>query len=338
MSVKVLGPAEPGFSLGSNDYGPTPGLNGGLAQPYGGQVNFGSPSELASQGREVTFGKAGAGHSPGGVQGANEEDLMALVRDLVQQILQMIAQRLQQNQNDTGASSQDQSKGREVGKATAPAAGSPEQPSVASGPAVTPETDPQKVTSANPASSDGPTAGSGPRAFNITNTQDHPIKIGQFDKNEQLTAELTLEPGQTGVMRFEDDTTGLLKQADADGHYRPDASRLEFFNGFINTSDIDGRNASIHATDNKGFEIGDNKSIADAAPSNIVTTDSAGNKTIAGFYDGSTETMNKGGQFMTEKLGTGMTYMHPDDDRLPTGQNPMRHTDSMTLDVTFGKP
>ncbi|VTP67111.1 Uncharacterised protein [Serratia rubidaea] len=36
--------------------------------------------------------------------------------------------------------------------------------------------------------------------------------------------------------------------------------------------------------------------------------------------------MRKGGQFMTDALGTGMTYMHPDDDRLPEGQNPMRHT------------
>ncbi|WP_019364096.1 hypothetical protein [Pseudomonas luteola] len=51
MSVKVLGPAEPGFSLGSSDYGPTPGFNGGLAQPYGGQVNTDSMT------LDVTFGK-----------------------------------------------------------------------------------------------------------------------------------------------------------------------------------------------------------------------------------------------------------------------------------------
>ncbi len=51
MSVKVLGPAEPGFSLGSSDYGSTPGFNGGLAQPYGGQVNTDSMT------LDVTFGK-----------------------------------------------------------------------------------------------------------------------------------------------------------------------------------------------------------------------------------------------------------------------------------------
>ncbi|VTP67109.1 Uncharacterised protein [Serratia rubidaea] len=49
-------------------------------------------------------------------------------------------------------------------------------------------------------------------------------------------------------MRYQNDFTGLLKQADADGNYRDDASRLEFYNGFVNTSDIDGRNAAIHAT------------------------------------------------------------------------------------------
>ncbi len=182
-----------------------------------------------------------------------------------------------------------------------------------------------------------PSAGSGPRTFNITNTQDHDINIGQFDQHNQLVGELRLKPGQSGQMHYQNDFTGLLKQADSDGNYQDSASRLEFYNGFVNTSDIDGRNAAIYATDHQGFEIGDQQSIADRAPAGIVTQDSAGNKTIAGYYDGSTDIMRQGGQFMTDTLGTGMTYMHPDDDRLPQGQNPMRHTDAMTLDVTFGK-
>lgn len=216
-------------------------------------------------------------------------------------------------------------------------AAGPTQAAAPGQPSPAPATSGPQATDASAPVGDGPTAGTGPRSFNITNTQDHPIKIGQFDKDGNLTAELNLKPNQTGTMKFENDTTGLLKQAAADNTYKSDASRLEFYNGFINTSYIDGRNAAIHATDGKGFEIGDTQSIADKAPGDIVSSDSDGNKTIAGFYDGSTDKMKKGGDFLTQTLGTGMTYMHPDDDTLGAGKNPMRHTDAMSLNVTFGK-
>ncbi|MBD1599285.1 hypothetical protein [Pseudomonas typographi] len=224
--------------------------------------------------------------------------------------------------------------------ATQPASTAATQPASTPTPAVADtDKDSGQVNGAAGASSvgGGPVAGSGPRTFNVTNNQDQAIKIGQFDKNDKLVGELSLQPGQTGQMKYENDFTGLLKQADADGNYKPDASRLEFYNGFINTSDIDGRNASIYATDHKGFEVGDKKSIADGAPEGTVSTDSAGNKTVAGWYDGSTPAMRDGGAYMVGQLGTGMTYMHPTDDQLGDGQNPMRHTDAMTLDVMFGK-
>ncbi|WP_157032738.1 hypothetical protein [Erwinia typographi] len=183
----------------------------------------------------------------------------------------------------------------------------------------------------------GKSVGSGPRSFDITNNEDHDISLGMFDKDNKKVAEMKLKPGEMGTMNYQDNFTGVIKQADADGKYQDSASRLEFYNGFVNTSDIDGRNASISATDHNGFNIGDNKSIADDAPSNIVSEDSAGDKTIAGWYDGSTDTMKAGGQYMEDKLGTGDTYIHPNDDQLGQGSNPMRHTDAMNIDVSFGK-
>ena len=354
MSMKILGPAQPGFGLDNSDFAHQDAFKGSAGGgQQNGSISFGG---AAGAGGQVNFGGQPAALSDSRVAGAQapadgNDSLSNQVRDLVQQILQLIAQMMQNNQNAPGAGGNQGS----PGAAQKPAANAAVQPSPAEQPAApveqavaapqtaspaakTAETDsPTSAASSTAATGDGPVAGSGPRSFNITNTQDHPIKIGQFDQHDKLTAELTLQPGQKGTMKFENDTTGLLKQADADGQYKPDASRLEFYNGFINTSDIDGRNAAIHATDGKGFEIGDTRSVADKASADIVSADSAGNKTVAGYYDGSTDAMRKGGEFLTQTLGTGMTYMHPNDDTLGQGNNPMRHTDAMSLDVTFGK-
>lgn len=269
--------------------------------------------------------------------GNQNESSRQMAFELLNQIMTAISRIMKQygSSNHTDAASDEND--------TAYDSPSPQQP--AAGETTQQDTPPSDSVKQNDKPSDipistvtgGSTAGDGPRNFNITNTQDHDIQIGQFDKNNQLVAEMTLKPGQSGQMKYQNDFTGLLKQADADGKYQDSASRLEFYNGYVNTSDIDGRNAAIYATDHKGFEIGDKQSIADSAPDDVVSKDSAGNKTIAGWYDGSTDTMRKGGQFMTDKLGTGMTYMHPDDDKLSPGNNPMRHTDAMTLDVIFGK-
>ncbi|MCA4825067.1 hypothetical protein HF675_03385 [Serratia sp. JUb9] len=285
----------------------------------GGAVQFATPGA----GSSVNFGAPLTDALPTSTDGQPNpgDPLSQLIGALLSQVMAELARRMQ-GQNGSG-------------QETAPQNTDTAAPSGGAMPLN--ETNAAKPTAHAASAADGPSAGSGPRTFNITNTQDHDINIGQFDQHNQLVGEITLKPGESGQMRYQNDFTGLLKQADADGNYRDDASRLEFYNGFVNTSDIDGRNAAIHATDHQGFEIGDRQSIADRAPADIVSTDSAGNKTIAGYYDGSSETMRKGGQFMTDMLGTGMTYMHPDDDRLPEGQNPMRHTDAMTLDVTFGK-
>lgn len=382
MSMKILGPSQQGSGLDRSDFGHMDAFKGGTdgkrnSGHNGGQISFGGASGAGVQNAQVDFGGPSSQlsdsrvNAPQKTADADDGQLSNQVKDLVQQILQLIAQMMQKNQTGTGdqtANSASQAVGssRPVANAaqqpavtpqagdttgqastTSPAAAT-EQPAANSQASnaqapqtAAPETAPAATstpeTSAATSVGDGPTAGSGPRSFNITNTQDHPIKIGQFDKNDTLTAELTLQPGQKGTMKFENDTTGLLKQAAADGAYKPDASRLEFYNGFINTSDIDGRNAAIHATDGKGFEIGDTKSIADKASNDIVSADAAGDKTVAGFYDGSTDKMQKGGDFLTRELGTDMTYMHPNDDTLGQGRNPMRHTDSLSLDVTFGK-
>jgi hypothetical protein len=360
MSMKILGPAQQGGVLEDSDFAQKDlfkdssgasdqkgWVSFGAAAGAGERVNFGGPAAAVSHSRAAAVQTPAEGN----------DSLSNQVRDLLQQILQLIAQMMQNNQTPTDAEENGSpvvpSQKQVVHAAMqTPPTDRPAEPmnqtpatpplQTASGQKTTePETarpDPATNTANSPtATGDNPVAGTGPRSFNITNTQDHPIKIGQFDQHDKLVAELTVQPGKTGTMKFENDTTGLLKQADADGNYKPDASRLEFYNGFINTSDIDGRNAAIHADDGKGFEIGDTESVADKAPADIVSLDSAGNKTVAGFYDGSTDTMRKGGDFLTQTLGTGMTYMHPNDDTLGQGKNPMRHTDAMSLDVTFGK-
>lgn len=358
MSMKILGPAPSGFGLGNSDFAHLDAFKSdGGSQSHNGQVSFGGSVGAAGQSAQINFGGQPAALSDSRVAAAQapadgNDSLSNQVRELLQQILQLIAQMMQNNQSGTqnlaeGNGSSPSNAASPVTQAAAPPAQSTQAPETSDpvNQAASPQTAASvpQTSAATPAAStasaagDGPVAGSGPRSFNITNTQDHPIKIGQFDQNDKLTAELTLQPGEKGTMKFENDTTGLLKQADADGNYKPDASRLEFYNGFINTSDIDGRNAAIHATDGKGFEIGDKTSVADKAPDDIVSVDSGGNKTIAGYYDGSTDAMRKGGDFLTQALGTGMTYMHPNDDTLGEGNNPMRHTDSMSLDVTFGK-
>lgn len=362
--MKVAGPVDQGVGLQSNDFGSPHGRFADQRQAGGG-IDFGSSPGAGAQ--SVNFGGPSPHNSDSRVNASEraanpiDQDLAASVRNLVEQIMQALAQFMQQSRGDTGASSQ--GSGSPQGRSAAasapaqPMAANVAPPQAAATPGVSqassaaphastsapdtstasrPATAPESVGKAG-AVGDAATAGSGPYSLNITNAQDHAIKIGQFDKNEKLVGELSLEPGQKGTMKYEADTTGLLKQADADGNYKPDASRLEFYNGFINTSDIDGRNAAIHASDGKGFEVGDKQSIADKAPDSITSLDSAGNKTIAGWYDGSTDKMKQGGDFLTNELGTGMTYQHPNDDTLGQGSNPMRHTDSMSLDVVFGK-
>lgn len=190
------------------------------------------------------------------------------------------------------------------------------------------------------------TDGTGPNSIEITNTQDHAIRIGKFKNQESTTdpsAEIVLQPGETGVLRYENGEAGYMAQADADGNYLSTASRLEYqadadgMQKYPDVSYIDGRNASISLTDEAGFNKGDTESIADEAPANIVTVDSAGNKTITGWYDGSTAEMQAGGAFLEGKLGTDGAYIHPDDDRRGAGQNPMTSTQSSVLKATFGE-
>ena len=334
--MKVTGPVDQGFSLGKTDFAPPQGRLSDQRQAGGG-VDFGRSPGAGAQ--SVNFGGQAPQTSDSRVSSGEravnptDQNIAELVRNLVEQIMQALAQFMQQNQNNPGPSSQG-SGGSPQGKSGT--VSEPGQPMAKNAASQQTAAAPQPVGN-NAAVGEAASAGSGPYSLNITNTQDHAIKIGQFDKNEKLVGELALEPGQKGTMKYEADTTGLLKQADAEGNYKPDASRLEFYNGFVNTSDIDGRNAAIHAKDGKGFEIGDKQSIADKAPDSITSLDAAGNKTIAGWYDGSTDKMKQGGEFLTKELGTGMTYQHPNDDTLGQNSNPMRHTDSMSLDVIFGK-
>ena len=200
---------------------------------------------------------------------------------------------------------------------------------------------------ASGAASSTPTtsAGSGPNAIQITNTTNEPMTVGKFKNGESTTdpsARITIQPGQTGTLLYQNGEAGYAAKADASGNFQANASRLEYeadSNGkmkYPDVSYIDGRNASISLSDGQGLNKGDARSIADGAPAGTVQSDAAGNKTIAGFYDGSTAQMQAGAAYMQNALGTGGAYLHPNDDTLPAGQNPMSGTQSNTLYASFG--
>jgi len=179
----------------------------------------------------------------------------------------------------------------------------------------------------------------------ITNTGSQEITVGKFKNGDPTTdpsAKVTLQPGETSILHYANGETGFAAKADAAGVFQPNASRLEYeadADGkmkYPDVSYIDGRNASISLTDGAGLVKGDGKSIAGNAPAGAVTTDSAGNKTIAGWYDGSAVQMLAGDAYMQAQLGTAGAYLHPDDDKLGQGQNPMSATRSATIKVSFG--
>lgn len=175
-------------------------------------------------------------------------------------------------------------------------------------------------------------AGSGSNTVTIANTSSHDETIGEFMNGGSTTApvaEITLKPGESGTLSYANGQGGYMAEADSSGKYQSTASRLEFYadaNGINNTdvSYIDGRNAAIQVSDDQGKTAGDTKSIAGSAPEGTVTHDAAGNATVAGWYDGSTSTMQAGGAYMQNELGTGNAYIHPDDDQnRASGTNPM---------------
>lgn len=207
------------------------------------------------------------------------------------------------------------------------------------------QSDPVQAAATGAAGPSVTSAGSGSNSIIITNTSGHVEKLGKFINGQSTTdpsAEITLQPGQTGTISYQNGEAGFIAEADSSGKYQPNASRLEYeadADGkmkYPDVSYIDGRNASISLTDGQSLNKGDSKSIADAAPAGTVTTDAAGNKTIQGWYDGSTGTMQSGGAYLEQQLGTGGAYIHPNDDQNAAGANPMSGTTSSELHATFG--
>lgn len=188
-------------------------------------------------------------------------------------------------------------------------------------------------------------AGDGPNTMEITNTQSRAITVGKFKNGDSTTvpsAEITLQPGQTGTLHYANGEAGFAAQADASGKFQSNASRLEYEADkdgkmkYPDVSYIDGRNASISLSDGAGLNKGDSKSIAAGAAPSLVSTDTGGNKTIAGWYDGSTSLMQAGGAYMQSQLGTAGAYLHPNDDTSAKDQNPMSATQNATIKASFG--
>lgn len=191
----------------------------------------------------------------------------------------------------------------------------------------------------------GASAGTGPNTMEITNTTGQAMTVGKFKNGESTatpSAQITLQPGRTGALHYENGEAGFAARSGADGVFRPTASRLEYEADkdgklkYPDVSYIDGRNASITLTDGAGLVKGDGKSIAAGAGPGLVTTDSGELKTVAGWYDGSTELMKAGGAYMQARLGTDGAYLHPNDDTLGKGANPMSSTQSPTIKASFG--
>ena len=280
--------------------------------------------------QELEAGQQGTGQAPG--QMASD-----------QPAAQTQAGAQPQEAGSAGGSAGGAAQAAPTGAGAAPAAGSAsQQPSAgADNAAAGGASQGAAATSATPTTS----AGTGANAIQVTNTTNEPMTIGKFKNGESTTspsAEITLQPGQTGTLHYENGEAGYAAKADSSGQFQPNASRLEYeadADGkmkYPDVSYIDGRNASISLSDGSGLNKGDDKSIAAGAPADAVQTDSAGDKTIAGYYDGSTAQMQAGATYMQSQLGTGGAYLHPNDDTLPNGQNPMSGTQSSTLYADFG--
>lgn len=174
-----------------------------------------------------------------------------------------------------------------------------------------------------------PVNGGGRVSYTFTNNSAKSQQIGFMqDPTNPMAVSGLLQPGESVTFSVPDGISGYFATADSDGRFQPSASRFEIFSegdkANVNVSYITGRNASYMVTDQQGNTIGDNMQIAGNAPQNILTYDSANNPTITGWYDGSTAAMQAGGAYMENALGgTGGAYIHPEDDRLGEGQNPM---------------
>jgi len=263
---------------------------------------------------------AAGGSSQVGAAGQIPADLESKLFDVIMMLEKALQQGPKNNAGANGAGAASPAGGR---AAQGPAAPSPTTP----GPA-TPGPAAPGLGTANPVTK----AGTGPNSVDITNSSGHDEKIGMFLNGGSTTspaAEITLKPGQTGTLSYQNGQGGFMAEADSGGAYKPTASRLEFFadqNGKNNPdiSYIDGRNAAISLSDGQGKTTGDTKSVAAYAPRELLTKDAGGQATIAGWYDGSTKAMQDGGAFMESQLGTGNAYIHPDDDtKKAAGTNPM---------------
>ena len=258
-----------------------------------------------------------------GPQAASAQDMTSNLESLVSKFVQLLEQLSQGGSSKSGSAA----------------------PALPLSPAAAPHPAAAAHAPASAAAESGKSAGTGPNAMSITNNQDHAITVGKFKNGESTTdpsAKITLQPHQTGTLKYDNGEAGYAAQADASGKFQPTASRLEYEADkdgkmkYPDVSYIDGRNASISLTDGAGLNKGDSKSIAGSASPDIIKTDSGDGKTIAGWYDGSTSQMQAGGAFMQRQLGTSGAYLHPDDDKLSGNQNPMSGTQSSTIQASFG--
>ncbi|MBN3867038.1 hypothetical protein [Gluconobacter kondonii] len=264
---------------------------------------------------------SGTGQSTG-TQNSQEEAKLA---EVFQELMALLKQGNQEGSTNSGSDTASPAVSSASGSSASatPAAGSTSPTTPASSDA----SSPAAATSGTSSTS----AGDGPNTTTITNTSNHDEKIGQFlngGSTTQPTAEIDLKPGQTGTLKYENGQGGYDAEADSSGNFQSTASRLEFYADAkgVNNDDvsyIDGRNASIKVSDGNGKTAGDSQSIANDAPSNVITKDAGGRSTVTGWYDGSTQDMKDGGAYMESKLGTGNAYIHPDDDRNATSSNPM---------------
>ncbi|GBR60510.1 hypothetical protein AA18889_2437 [Acetobacter senegalensis DSM 18889] len=96
-------------------------------------------------------------------------------------------------------------------------------------------------------------AGSGSNSVTIQNSSNHVEKIGEFLNGGSTTTpvvEITLKPGESGTLSYQNGQGGYIAEANASGTYQPTASRLEFYadaNG-VNNTDVSYRSCHVNCS------------------------------------------------------------------------------------------
>ncbi|MCY0387051.1 hypothetical protein OVY01_07350 [Robbsia sp. Bb-Pol-6] len=184
--------------------------------------------------------------------------------------------------------------------------------------------------------------GGGPNSLTINNTTDEPMTVAFFRNLSSGTnpsfdgadAQLTIPAGGTAQVSMPADWQGRVQKFDGSTQDKANWGEINFEQStgkvWFDESDIPGRNASIKMTADDGTTAGTDKSVLGDAPSDVVTTDSAGQKVIDApqWFTGGTN--QNAVNYLDQSIGNSTAYVLPDDN------NAVRVSDSHHLTIDMG--